>query len=317
MKSKLDVKNNENLFGHLLAGATIFVWSSTFLASDSLLDVNGAFRLTPTQLIVMRFIVSYVALLIIRPRISKPVLRDEIGFALMGVVGCTLYYFTENSALLYTSPSNVSIIVAAAPILTSVLAHFTSKDEKMTLNTLWGFLIAFLGVILVVLNGVFVLKLSPLGDFLALAAALMWAIYSVLLKPFVAKYDSIELTRRVLFYGVLSSAILLLIENKPLPSADVFAIPGLWFRLGFLGLIGSGVCYVTWNMAVKRIGVVISNNYIYLGPFITILMEYLIRNVIQHKSDTVISLMSIIGAVLIVFGVIVSSMKRKNDRSKV
>ena len=58
---------------------------------------------------------------------------------------------------------------------------------------------------LVVCNGTFVLKLNPRGDFLALAAAACWAVYSVLLRRVSQGLDPILVTRRTLFWGAVTA----------------------------------------------------------------------------------------------------------------
>ena len=65
----------------------------------------------------------------------------------------------------------------------------------------------------------------------------------------------------------------------------------------FLGVFGNAVCFAIWNIAFKRLGVVITNNYLYTTPFVTVVAGWLL---LGEK----ISLMCIIGAVLITLGVI-------------
>ena len=55
------------------------------------------------------------------------------------------------------------------------------------------------GIALVVFNGSFVLKLSPKGDLLAVAAALSWAFYSVILRGIRSSYPPVYVTRRIFF----------------------------------------------------------------------------------------------------------------------
>ena len=52
----------------------------------------------------------------------------------------------------------------------------------MTRRQAVGSALAFAGMVLVVLNGRFVLRLSPRGDMLALSAALLWMVYSLVIK---------------------------------------------------------------------------------------------------------------------------------------
>ena len=170
------MQNREKLTGWLCAAFTITVWGSTFISSKKLLGLYS-----PAQIMLTRFLLAYCALWLLRPRRLPLTRKRELGFLLLGLFGCSLYFYTENTALTYTLASNVSIIVAAAPILTAVLAHFAG-EERFRRGTLWGFLVAFTGVVLVVCNGTFVLKLNPRGDFLALGAAACWAVYSFLMR---------------------------------------------------------------------------------------------------------------------------------------
>lgn len=148
---------------------------------------------------MMRFFVGYAVLWLLRPRRLSVDRCTELCFFLLGLTGCTLYFWTENTALSHTLASNVSIIIAMAPILTSILAHFFTRDEKLHSAIRYGFAAAMAGVVLAVFNGAFVLKLNPLGDLLSLAAALCWAVYSVLLKRCSQEIDSVLLARRVTF----------------------------------------------------------------------------------------------------------------------
>lgn len=221
----------------------------------------------------------------------------ELRFVLLGIFGCSLYFYTENTALSYTLAANVSIIVAAAPIFTAVAAHLAG-EERLSSGTLLGFLTAFTGVILVVCNGTFVLRLDPLGDFLALAAAGCWAVYSVLLKRCASSYDPILVTRRTLFWGAITAVPFVAAEGAPFSLEPLASLP-LAGCLVFLGLMGSALCYVLWNHAIRILGVVAANNFIYLIPFVTIVTARIFLG-------EAISPLAILGAVLITGGVVMA-----------
>ena len=284
------MQNQKKLTGWLYAAFTISVWGSTFISSKKLLGIYS-----PAQIMLTRFLLAYCALWLLRPRKLPLPRKQELGFLLLGLFGCSLYFYTENTALTYTLASNVSIIVAAAPILTAVLAHLAG-EERFRRNTLWGFLVAFTGVVLVVCNGTFVLKLNPKGDFLALGAAACWAVYSVLVRKLGRELDPILVTRRTLFWGILTALPLVLLEGKPYPAAPLLT-PVVAGNFLFLGLVGSGLCYVLWNKAFRLLGVVATNNFIYLTPFITIVTARLFL-------DEPISPLALLGAVLITIGVV-------------
>lgn len=282
----------KKLIGYLCAAFTILVWGSTFISSKILLRYY-----TPLQIMLTRFLLAYVLLLLLRPGRLKLTRREEAAFCLMGIFSCSLYFLAENTALQHTLAANVSIIVTVAPILTAILAHFTT-DEKFSRSTLYGFLCAFSGVILVVFNGAFVLRLSPAGDLLALLAALSWAIYSVIMKRFTDRYDAVLLTRRTLFWGILTALPLTVLEGAPYPLPPLSS-PAVALNFLYLGILGSGVCYILWNRAFRILGVVATNNFIYASPFVTIAAAAaFLREPISPAA--------VVGAVLITVGVVLS-----------
>lgn len=286
------MKHQNRLTGYCFAAFTVVVWGSTFISSKVLLEFY-----TPAQIMLTRFILAYCALWLLRPRRLALTLKQEGVFFLLGLLGCTAYFYTENTALSYTLASNVSIIVAAAPIFTAILAHFAG-EERFRASTLAGFLVAFSGVILVVCNGTFVLKLNPKGDLLALAAAVCWAIYSVLLRRASRGLDSILVTRRTMFWGIVTALPLVAAEGVPYPMAPLMTASGIANFL-FLGLVGSALCFVLWNKAFRILGVVTTNTFIYLMPFITIVAARIFL-------DEPISPLALLGAVLITAGVVLS-----------
>lgn len=286
------MKHQNRLTGYCFAAFTVVVWGSTFISSKVLLEFY-----TPAQIMLTRFILAYCALWLLRPRRLALTLKQEGVFFLLGLLGCTAYFYTENTALSYTLASNVSIIVAAAPIFTAILAHFAG-EERFRASTLAGFLVAFSGVILVVCNGTFVLKLNPKGDLLALAAAVCWAIYSVLLRRASRGLDSIFVTRRTMFWGIVTALPLVAAEGVPYPMAPLMTASGIANFL-FLGLVGSALCFVLWNKAFRILGVVTTNTFIYLMPFITIVAA---RIFLAEP----ISPLALLGAVLITAGVVLS-----------
>jgi len=159
-----------------------------------------------------------------------------------------------------------------------------------------------------VCNGTFVLKLNPRGDLLALAAAACWSAYSVLLRKIGQGLDPILVTRRTLFWGVLTAIPLVLMEGTPYPTAPLTA-PVIVCNFLFLGLIGSGLCYVLWNKAFRLLGVVSTNNFIYLNPFVTIVTARIFL-------DEPISPLALLGAVLITVGVIVSQHSGRKETAE-
>lgn len=260
--------------GHLLALLTILIWGTTFISTKILLK-----DFTPVEILFFRFLIGYFVLLLIYSRpIRTTSFKEELLFISAGLCGVTLYFLIENIALVYTLASNVGVIVSIAPFFTAVIAHFFLEEEKFHRQFFIGFLIALAGIILIGLNGSFLLQLNPIGDLLALLAPVVWAIYSVLMRKIsVLKVHTIGATRRVFFYGLLFMLPALFLFDFQLGPSRFKEISNVAHLL-FLGLGASALCFLTWNKAVGILGAVKTSIYIYIVPVITVAASALVLN---------------------------------------
>jgi drug/metabolite transporter (DMT)-like permease len=134
---------------------------------------------------------------------------------------------------------------------------------------------AAIGVVVVVLNGHFVLHLSPLGDTLAFGACLCWALYSLLMIPANQRYNSLFITRKVFFYGLLSM-IPYFIVSPEWPSLSLVLRTDVLLNLLFLGCVASMLCYLLWNWTIKKLGAVVVTNYVYFNPVVTVFFAWIV-----------------------------------------
>ena len=283
-------------FYHVLALFTSLVWGTTFISTKILLS-NG---LSPAEILLFRFFIAYCTIWIFAPKkLLANNIKDELTFVAAGIAGGSLYFVTENMALEYTLASNVSIIICTAPLFTALLVRLFHKSEKLKPTLLTGSFIALLGVSLVVFNGSFMLKISPMGDILTIMAALSWAFYSIIIKSLNnKKYNVLLVTRKVFFYGLVT--LLPFFLFRPMNFEwSVFSNPVILFNIIFLGFLASMLCFFLWNVVVKHIGAVSASNYIYLGPAITSVSAYIFL-------DEKITPIAVLGCVFILIGVYVA-----------
>ena len=143
------------------------------------------------------------------------------------------------------------------------------------------------------------LELNPMGDLLALLAAVAWAFYSLIGRKIASfGYNVIQTTRRSFFYGILFMLPTLFFFDFHLDLGR-FYDPLFLLNILYLGIGASAICFVTWNYAVKHLGPVKTSIYIYLVPVITVLASV----AILHERITFLSL---VGIVLTIIGLFVS-----------
>jgi drug/metabolite transporter (DMT)-like permease len=312
-----------------MAFVVVAIWGSTFVFTKMLLQ-NG---LSPAQIFTLRFIIAYVLLLgysLCTHHFSlfASSWRDELIMVALGITGGSVYFLAENAAMLYTTATNTSLIVCSCPLFAMLLVAIVYRhSEHISKLQAFGSVVACLGMAIVVLNGHFVLHLSPLGDMLAFAACLCWAVYSLLMKaalergqsdacissaereqsrlkvkPALERYSSLFITRKVFFYGLLT-IIPYYILVPGFPTLDVLMRPEVFWNLLFLGVVASMLCYLVWNWVISKLGAVVATNWVYFNPITTIIFAWWLL----HEQITVWFLL---GTILILLGMYLAD-KRK------
>lgn len=290
-KSKLQ-SNKSIILGHLGALLCVSMWGVSFVSSKVLLD-HG---MQPVEIYVWRFTIAYVIIWCCRRmKLWAENWRDEMRLLMCGLLAGSIYFLTENFALRYTLVSNVSLITSMSPLLTALLLGALYKNERPGKGMLLGSLVAFAGVACVIFNSSFNLKLNPLGDMLAICAALSWAIYSLVLKRLNTNYDVWFITRKTFFYGVLTALPFMWVEPPHFTVKEVFTTWPVISNVLFLSLGASLIAFVLWAETVKKVGALKANNYMYLQPVITLIFSALFLG-------EGLSVVGVTGCFLILFG---------------
>ena len=268
------MEKTTNLKYHIAATLVVMVWGATFVSTKVLLG-NG---LEPVEIFLYRFLMAYAGIWFFSPRkLFADNLKDELLMVSVGITGGSLYFWAENTALEYTLASNVSLIIAATPLITALLTRLFFRSQKLKSNLIWGSLVALAGVALVVFNGNYILRLNPLGDMLTLLAALCWGFYSIAMQKLGDRYSPTFITRKIFFYGLVTLIPFIIIEKTEF-HLSALGTPVVWLNLIFLGIVASLVCYLVWNVALLKLGTVKASNYLYFIPLVTMITSAIAIN---------------------------------------
>ena len=131
----------------------------------------------------------------------------------------------------------------------------------------------------------------------------MWVIYSIVIVKMESRYNSLMITRKVFFYGVLTLLPYFAIEPFGV-TWEMLSRPIVVGNLLFLGLLASLICYWTWNMVIIKLGAVRSTNYLYINPIVAMITSYFVLS--EH-----ITLLAIVGTALILTGMYLAQKANK------
>ena len=283
------------ILNYLPALLTAFVWGSTFVASKLVLDHN----VSPLTLMTIRFALAYLILALFgfRHKIQFAWNQQEALLLLAGLTGGSIYFLSEYLALQRTSAINVGLISATVPVIATAIT-LLSKRILPKWTYIVGSLLALFGVTYLVTDGKFAVEIFPLGDILAIVAATLWALYSVIISRLDKNLPYIAVSRRMMLYSLVS-IIPFTIAVGSTDELTAFENTEILLPALYLGCIASALCVFLWNWSIGHVGLIRTNNFLYLLPVVSLLTSALF-------ADELITSKTIIATFLIVAGIIIA-----------
>lgn len=248
-----------------LVGLTaILMWSMLALMTAA----SGA--VPPFLMNALCFGISgVVGLAIVRARQgSFAVLRQPWNVWALGVGGLFGYHFLYFTALKAAPPAEASLICYLWPLLIVLLSGLL-PGERLKAHHIAGALLGLVGAALIVTKGGTALALSPANAFgygVALAAALVWAGYSVLSRRF-AGVPSEAVVGFCLATAILSAVFHMVGEPAIWPASL-----GEWLAVIGLGLLPVGLAFFTWDIGMKRGDIQVLGAAAYAAPLLSTLL---------------------------------------------
>ncbi len=229
---------------------TVLIWSANFVLVKAAIGVLG-----PLAFAGARFSVAAVTLLAIlrwrQGQVQPPAGQLRVLLAL-GAFGFGAYQILWSIGLTSISAGDSALIVAASPVLTALLAGAVGMD-RLTLPKAAGALIAFAGVAIVIARGHdLTLGASLPGDLLTLAAASLWALYTVGGTRVLRRVDPLQATTWTVVGGLLVLAPLALFDGFERHWTGIG--PEVLLAIVASGSLAAGVANVFVFNAIRFIG---------------------------------------------------------------
>jgi drug/metabolite transporter (DMT)-like permease len=228
------------------------VWGVNFPLLKAILTELG-----PLALNALRFpLAAFVLAAALRSRRRRPALerRDVPRILALAAVGHVAYQLAFIHGIDGTRAGNASLILATTPVWALVLSVARGHEEVGLLLRV-GVGATVVGMVLVVLGRGEVVGVGAdtlRGDLLMVAAALLWAVYTVGGRRPVGRYGSLRVTAWTLWAGTPG----IVVAGIPqLRATDWGTVPAwVWAGTAFSGVFAVALAYLIWYRSVRTIG---------------------------------------------------------------
>ncbi len=276
---------------------TVIFWGASFVATKiALRDVP------PIVVITLRFAMGVIVLFAALRVRSLRVTIDRRDWPLLGVLafnGIWLHQMLQATGLAQgASATNTSWYVAIIPIFAAILAALFLKESIGPIK-IAGIVLATIGVLLVVSKGDLGNVIThglpvTTGDALAFASAPNWAIFSVISKSVLRRYQPTIVMTVVMTIGWLM-LLPFFVAADGFTQMTHITLSG-WAGIAFLGIACSGLAYIFWYDVLHEAEASRVAAFLYIEPIVTVI----VAAIVLHEG---IVPATIVGGATIMFGV--------------
>ena len=248
--------------------ATVAMWSANFVIVKSAIGILGPLTFTSA-----RYVVAAATLFrLVRWRLGpvRPPARTALTLMGLGMLGFGGYQLLWSLGLTQITAGDSALIIAAAPVLTALLAAAVHLD-RLTPPKLLGALVAFLGVAVVIAAGhELSIGSSLVGDILTLGAAVLWAVYTVAATRMLREVDPLQATAWAVLGGMLFLLPFGAWEAATQGPVTVTAAAAL--AILYSGALAAGIANVFLFNAIRLVGPTRVTVSQFLVPFGAVLL---------------------------------------------
>ncbi len=299
------LQNRHQISGYLFAIGATALWSGNFIIARGLNE-----SISPISLAFWRWVVAVIVFLpfALKPLITEwDILKENIPYlSITSLLGITIFNTLIYIAGHTTTAINLSLISITFPVFIIILSRIFFH-ELISVNKGFGIIFVAAGVVLLITKGTLsrLLNISfAIGDVWMLAAAITFAIYSILLKR---KPEQLSI-----WAFQLSTFILGLIFLFPFFIWEYVTVPPIEFdaktvvSILYVGVFASLSAFVLWNKAIAKVGPSKAGMIYYTLPLFSGFLAHLFL-----KED--IGMMHFYCVLLIVSGILTANYESKKD----
>jgi drug/metabolite transporter (DMT)-like permease len=249
----------------------------------------------------MRITIAATALMLVSliMRGTWPDRRTTLALLFLGALGNGIYQLFFIEGIARTQAGAAALVLAASPAVIAIIGRIRGV-ERVTGRRVIGIAASLLGMALVVFGTGRSAARGPItlkGNLLVLAACVCWSLYTVLIKPYTERVESVRLSSLTMAGGAIP---LLVVTGPAIAHTPWRTLPALaWTALLYSSIIALVVGYFFWYRGVKDIGPTRTALFSNLQPAVALVAAW-------PMLGEVPTALQIVGAVAIMAGVLLT-----------
>ncbi len=252
-----------------------FIITLVFFASMEVVSKPLLGSIDPLTLTFWRFAAGALILLLflIRRRGLSSLMGLDRGtillLVMMGVVNIAVAMALLQTAVQLTSAARAATVFCANPVLVFCISVIAGS-ERPGLRKVLGLLVGLCGLVLV--SGLHRFSVDA-GTVFAMISAVAFAVYTVLGRRVSGRTDPVTINVVSFFAGLLALFPFLVLTGRPLSPAPLAGSPGTLAAVVYLSLGVSGLAYLTFIRAIRKMGAVAASMVFMLKPAVASLLS--------------------------------------------
>ena len=284
---------------HFFAVLAMMIWGMSYVWTKVVFQCYSQFTT-----VFLRFLISSIILIVYLKFSGKMTgidKKDYVLILLTALFNPFLYFLGENFGLKYASPTVSAVIISTIPVFTPIAVFIVAKERLSKLNV-FGLIVSFLGIILIIFEKDYSIQASPLSLVFLFGAVIVAIIYSFFLKKLAKKYSSITLITYLNIIGTIYFLPFFLMFDfsefiNIIPTVDVVV------SLILLGVFASSLAFIFFTISVRNLGIIKTNLYTNLIPVFAAFVSY-------FYLGEYFDLNKIIGVLIVILGVLISQINK-------
>jgi len=221
--------------------------------------------------------------------------KDWYWFASIGIINLVIPFFLIAYGVKNVQSNLAALLMASTPLSASVLAHFFTKNEKITLVKTIGVLLGFSGIVFLFSDNILINKNNFVSALLILCGSTFYVIGGLLTLKISNKKNE-NVTASILIWGSLILLPISFIIEQPWnlsPRLDST------ISLLYLGVFSTGIAWLLRFYILKHNGLVFQAQVAYLIPIFGVILGFLILGELITPK-VIISMLAVIIGIYIV-----------------